>query len=60
MHDYLSMRDFLNKVMRHEGVEVNVFVVVLTLGNGDEVLAKTCVRVQADMDEQELAELEPR
>lgn len=56
VHEYLPMRALLNRVMRDVAVDLGVFTVMLTLGNGQKVLAMTVMRVRADMDERDLAE----
>jgi len=59
VHDYEMMKAFLNKVMYDQRVEIGIFVVVLTLGNGSKVKAKTRMSIHASMGEEELAKLEP-
>jgi hypothetical protein len=60
VHDFTTMREFLNGVMHHEGVDESVFVLVLNLGASDEVLVNTCMHISRDMDAQELAEANSR
>jgi hypothetical protein len=55
IHDLMSMRVFLNGVLRDHAVDDAVFKVMLTLGDGDKVVASSFIRVQADMSEREMA-----
>lgn len=55
LHDLVSMRVFLNGVLRDHGVDAAEFEAVLTLGDGNEVVAAPVMRFRADMTEQELA-----
>lgn len=59
VHEYKSMQALLNKVMYDLEVKVGLFVVVLTLGNGGKVKAKTRMRIHASMSEEELSKFEP-
>jgi hypothetical protein len=55
IHELTAMRVFLNQVLRDHGVDTAVFDVVLTLGHGVEVVASPSLRVQADMNDEEIA-----
>ena len=54
VHDLVTMKAFLNRVLLDHGVDAATFRVVLTLGNGSEVAAFPSMEVQVDMDEREL------
>ena len=60
LHDLVTMRVFLNGVLRDHGVDAAEFEAVLTLGDGDEVAASPAMRFRADMTEQELAAFDGR
>ncbi len=55
VHEYESMKAFVNKVMHDSGQRVGVFTVVLTLGDGSEVKADTRMRIHASMGKDEIA-----
>jgi hypothetical protein len=55
IHDLVTMRVFLNQILRDHGVDTAVFGIVLTLGHGVKVLASPGLLVQADMSEEEIA-----
>jgi hypothetical protein len=59
VHDFPSMKTFLNHVMHHEEVDDGVFAVVLNLGAKDEILVNARMHIRRDMDRQELAESAP-
>jgi hypothetical protein len=60
LHDWVTMRAFLNRVLRDYEVDVAVFEAVLTLGDGREVAISPSLQVRADMTEEELAAFAPR
>lgn len=60
VHDYATMRLFLNHVLRDHKVSVAEFEVVLTLGDGKELAASPSMLVRADMSDQELAAPGPK
>lgn len=54
VHDWVSMRMFLNRVLQDHEVEEALFVAVLTLGTGKGIRVSTGVQARADMAKQEL------
>jgi hypothetical protein len=60
LHDWATMRAFLNWVLRDYQVDAAVFEAVLTLGDGSEVAVSPALQVRTDMTEQELAAFGPR
>lgn len=55
IHNWATMRIFLNQVLLDYEVEEATFQIVLTRGNGKEVLASPSMHVHADMCEHQLA-----
>jgi hypothetical protein len=60
VHDYASMRLFLNHVLRDHNVDTAVFKIVLTIGDGKQVTAYPSMLIRADMSQQELAAPGPK
>ena len=56
VHNWATMRVFLNQVLLDYEVEEATFQIVLTLGNGKEVVVSPSMYVQAEMCEHQLAE----
>ena len=54
VHDLVTMRVFLNRVLLDHKVHAATFKVMLTLGNGNEVVVSPAMQVRVDMSEQEL------
>jgi len=55
VHNWATMRIFLNQVLLDYELEEATFQIVLTLGNGKEVVVSPSMHVEADMCEHELA-----
>lgn len=56
IHNFATMRVFLNQVLLDYDVEEATFKIALTLGSGKEVAVSPSMHVQADMCEHQLAE----
>ncbi len=56
IHNWATMRVFLNHVLLDHDVEEATFQIVLTLGNGKEILVFPSMHIQVDMCEHQVAE----